>query len=196
MGLSRTAAPMRAAGWVCSLLLLVGCQSNSPGMGTRLIANAAMIDFAGLDATTEIADVDVRGGIPSEWEAMPAQSNALFTHRQWRSPSRATGVGIAHIGLPWPVSAKTVIWFAKTQYGKKAEASGGRFIDEWTDALGREWFEAENEKYHVKGYAVTSGFDAWVVYVGYRRRGLPHAEEIGLANRSLESVVPIPMADE
>jgi hypothetical protein len=189
-------APLRLAGWTFLLFSLVGCQSNAPGMGDRLVAHAALIDFAGLQPTADIPDLAVSAGIPDDWDPLPTTSNPLFTHRQWRSPSHAVGVGVAHVNLVLPISAKSLIWLAKSQYRKQAEKSGAHLVDQWTDNLGREWFEGENDKYHVRGYAVTSGFDAWIVYTGYRRFGTPHLTEVSLAIRSMESVVPTPMTKQ
>jgi hypothetical protein len=120
---------------------------------------------------------------------MPLQSNALFTHQQWRSPSTHTGVGVVLAHLPLPLSAKMVVWFAKQQYS--SEQHDGKVIDEWVDSLGRSWFEAENEKYHLRGYVVVKGFEAWVVYFGYRVHYAPDIAEISLSARSAETAVPM-----
>ena len=58
-------------------------------------------------------------------------------------------------------------------------------------SLGREWFEAQNNKYHVRDYAVVRGFNAWVVYFGSkpitaRRR------RVALAARAVEAFLPDP----
>ncbi len=181
----------RGFGFVVLLLVVSGCQSTQPDLGNRLIAHIAMIDFSGLNPSEPITDLNVRAAMPQSWQAVPAQSNALFTHRQWRSASHATGVGVAYIHLPLPMSPKAMLWLAKAKYsGKTAD---GRLTAEWTDTLGREWFEGANAKYHVRGYAVTSGFDAWVVYTGYRLRGTPDPVELSLAARSMDSVVPLPL---
>ena len=114
----------------------------------------------------------------------------LYTHEQWRSPSSLTGVGVAYVRLPLPLSSKAIAWFAKQEYGKKA--ADGRIIAEWTDELGRSWFEAENKKYHVRGYVTTRGLEAWIVYSGYRLTDPPEPAEISLATRSAETFIPIP----
>jgi len=69
-------------------------------------------------------------------------------------------------------------------------------LGQWTDALGRPWFEAQNSKYHIRGYVVTKGFEAWVIYCGYRRERPPSAPELGVAARSLETIVPTPFAED
>src|SRR5262249_6777326 len=129
---------------------------------------------------------------PGHWEALPTKKTLLYTHQQWRSPTLSTGVGVAHIQLPLPVPAEAVLWFAKNQYlASVADQKDGKLINQWTDSVGRQWFEAQNSKYHVKGYALTRGNEAWIVYSGYRMSRDPVPKEIALAERSLDSVVPM-----
>ncbi len=203
----------------------VGCQPSTAVVSRRLVAHMALIDFSGLAPARPVdGGVDVAAQVPRSWELLPVQRGGLFTHRQWRSPSHATGVGVVHVHMPLPMSAKTLVWLGKTQYnaaappGKGAADAGtdaarpaatgdaksdaksrvpggpGRLLREWSDPVGREWVEAENDRFHVRGYVITSGFDAWVVYAGYRRRGVPDTVDIDLAYRSLESVIPAPLA--
>ena len=42
-----------------------------------------------------------------------------------------------------------------------------------------------------KGYAITHGFDAWIVYSGYRVATAPSQSEIDLAEKGAESVAPL-----
>ena len=172
-------------------------------MSQRLVARMALIDFSGLGPPRPIPDLDVTAAIPRAWHLMPTQQGGMYTHVQWRSPTHATGVGVAHVRMPLPLSAKTLVWLAKTQYNSaradadpKHQVPGGPgvLLGQWTDPVGREWVELENDRYRVKGYVVTCGFDAWVVYSGYRRHGVPSPVDIDLAGRSLESVVPGPLA--
>jgi hypothetical protein len=188
-------AVLRAMGLAIAVVVFTGCQAAQPVSGTRLIAHVAMIDFSGLGSSAPLDDIKVTAALPCGWMPVPPQANALFVHEQWRSPSHSTGLGVAYIHLPLPMSARMLLWFAKSQYtSQHADATAqGALIGEWTDSLGREWFEGENAKYHVKGYAVTDGFDAWVVYSGYRLRSAPDAAEISLAERSVDSVVPLPL---
>jgi hypothetical protein len=96
------------------------------------------------------------------------------------------------VTLPIPLPAQAIVWFAKNEYLKRAkDQHDGKLIGQWTDSLGREWFEAENSKYHVRGYAMTQGSQAWIVYSGWRVTSEPQPTEITLARRSLESVVPV-----
>jgi len=175
---------------VVSLLAgAIGCQSGATVSSRQLIDHQAFIDFSGLKPDSPVPLVKSTIATPRRWDVMPRMSNALFSHQQWRSPSTHTGVGILYAHLPLPVSAKTVVWFAKQQYAKRAQ--DGKVLDEWVDGLGRSWFEAENDKYHIRGYVVVHGLDAWVVYLGYRVKFVPNLGEISLAARSVETVVPI-----
>jgi hypothetical protein len=127
----------------------------------------------------------------------------LYSHQQWRSPSASAGVGVAYIHTPIPLSTDMLVWFAKNEYAKRQASGdksgattrpadiGGRLIGEWTDSLGRHWFEAESTKYHVKGYAMTRGCEAWIVYSGWRVKSKPCEAEIALGARAADSVVPL-----
>ena len=166
----------------------LGCQQSHPLASRRLIEHVAMIDFSGLKPPEKVDNVKTTLALPRNWEAMPAKSTALYTHRQWRSPSGHTGVGVAYARTPLPLSPKLVVWLAKQQYAKLAQ--DGRVLGEWTDNLGRYWFEAENDKYHIRGYVATQDFGAWILYVGYRVKYAPDPGEISLAARSLDSALP------
>jgi hypothetical protein len=184
---------------VLSLVLTTGCQVNQADLGYRMMVHAASVNSAGLTPAVAIEDLNVRAAVPQGWEMMDAQSSALYVHQQWRSPSHNTGFGVAYIHMPLPMSAKTLVWFAKGQYSKmnaKEHKADPDMLGEWTDSLGREWFEGENQKYHVKGYVVTSGFDAWAVYTGYRLKSPPNKADISLAFRGMDSIVPLPLAKD
>jgi hypothetical protein len=176
--------------------LLGGCIPTQSVSVHRLIAHQALLDFSGLKPAQTIQDLKVTASIPQKWDSLPLQKKALYSHQQWRSPTKTTGFGVAYVHLPLPISAKTVVWFAKTQYAQQSTKDGkaeGKLIGEWTDSVGREWFEAENGKYHVKGYAVTNGFDAWIVYSGYRLKDPINPGEVATAARSLETILPTPL---
>lgn len=183
----------RAASRAACLLLLVaglaGCQAGQQVSSRQLIEHQAFIDFAGLKQDALQPAVKTTIATPRNWEQMPRQSTPLYTHEQWRAPSAHTGIGVLYAHMPLPLSAKAVIWLAKQEYSKSERQ--GRVIGEWTDSLGRYWFEAENEKYHVRGYAVVKGFDAWFVYFGYRTKYAMNVPEISLAARSAETAVPM-----
>jgi len=185
---SRVVYALMGTGILSLVTWAVGCQSGANVSSRQLIEHQAFIDFSGLQPDAPMPLVKSTVATPRRWEEMPTLSNALFSHQQWRSPSTHTGVGILYAHLPLPVSAKTVVWFAKQQYTKRAQ--DGKVLDEWVDSLGRSWFEAENNKYHIRGYVVVKGLDAWVVYFGYRTRFAPNLGEISLAARSAETAVP------
>jgi hypothetical protein len=176
---------------------VTGCQTAPPVSGERMAAHLANIDFSGLSPDFAIPALNVRAAIPHGWKAMSLDTCALYTHQQWRSPTHTTGVGIAYVHLPLPMSAKALVWLARTQYSKQTASEhkpDAQLLGQWTDPLGREWFEGENEKYHVKGYVVTNGTDAWAVYSGYRLHSPPSKKEISLAFRSMDSIVPLPLS--
>ena len=200
---------------------IVGCQPSQETMTRQLSARMTMIDFSGLAPAKPIAGLEVSAAVPRSWELLPVQKGTMFSHRQWRTPGHTVSVGVVHVRLPLPMSAQTLVWLAKAKYdpvtdkpgGKSADqkpadhgdaaaadakskvpGGKGRLLGEWTDAVGREWVEAENDRFHVRGYAVTCGFDAWLVYTGYKRKGMPDPVDLTLAARSMESVVPDPLA--
>lgn len=180
-----------ANGLIACLLALgvVGCQSGAPTVSNRiLIAHLPGVDFSGLNPMGSIERVKASCSLPSKWIPLRCQYNPLYTNQQWKSPSGYSGVGIVYAHLPFPLSAKTLLWFAKLEYSKNGE--DGKALSQWTDELGRPWFEAENDMYHVRGYAVTNGFSAWIVYFGYKTNRPPSAAELNLAARCVDTVVP------
>jgi len=185
-GLDRRASCAAAA--LLVIPLLAGCQQTTQVPRQKLIDHIAMIDFTGLKPIEAIDSVKVQAAVPRQWEQLTAQSNALYTHQQWRSPSARTGFGVAHIKLPLPLGTRMIMWLAKREYTKKA--NDGRIISEWTDDLGRPWFEAENDKYRVRGFVVVNGFHAWVIYFGHKSQLQPDPAELSLAARAATSVVP------
>jgi hypothetical protein len=186
-----------AAGWaagVAGLFLLTGCQLSPSVSTVRLLQHQAMIDPSGLKETEVSESVKVHVAAPQKWDALEPKKSSLYTDMQWRSPSKMTGVGVAYIRMPFPFPARMITWLAQKEYSKKAD--DGRIVGEWEDALGRPWFEAENNRYHVRGYVVTKGFEAWIIYCGYKREQPPSAAELGVAARSLETIVPTPFAQD
>ena len=179
-------------GGVACLSSLTGCQMAQTVPTARLIQHQAMIDPTGLNETEVIEAVKVHIAAPQRWEQLAPKKHALYTDMQWRSPSKMTGVGVAHIRLPLPIPARAVVWLAKKEYAKKAD--DGKILGTWDDSLGRPWFEAENSRYHIRGYVVSKGFEAWVIYCGYKTEQPPSAAELGVAARALETIVPTPYA--
>lgn len=181
---------------VVGLLLAMGCQQGQQQavIARRLVQHQAMLDFSGLRPASDVIHVHAKAAVPEKWQTLPVQKTAIYAHQQWRSPTKQTGIGVAYIRMPLPLSAKAIVWFAKGEYAKKNKnGNDGRLIGEWTDSVGRHWFEAENAKYHVRGYAVTKGFEAWIVYSGYRSAFTPDPAELSLATRAAASFVPAPL---
>jgi hypothetical protein len=81
----------------------------------------------------------------------------------------------------------------KVDFLYRKQHGGGRILNEWTDEFGRPWFEAESDLYYVRGYAITRGFDGWIIYCGYRVTRPPNPSEINLAARCLETILPLPL---
>jgi hypothetical protein len=184
----RISLPVRALGLLALVALATGCQTGAHQVSNRkLIEHQALIDFSGLNSVQPVEDVQVTCSVPRGWITAPPQRMALYSHQQWKSPSGYTGVGVVYAHIPFPLSAKALLWFAKNEYTKKSD--NGKALGEWEDELGRPWFEAENNKYHVRGYAVAEGFNAWIVYFGYKTNRPPNPAELSLAARCLESVV-------
>jgi hypothetical protein len=172
-----------------SVILLTGCQFAAPPAVRRPTVQPVADDVL---PVTKQESLKVQWALPANWKPLPNQPKSpLYTHVQYRSPTLSTGFGVAYIHLPLPLSAKAIVWFAKSQYTQ--QSSEGHLLGEWTDKLGRYWFEAENVKYHVKGYAVTNGFDAWVIYSGYKMTRARHLDEIALATKCSDAIIPLPL---
>jgi hypothetical protein len=183
--------PLRLFQFVAAgaFLALAGCQIQTVST-VELEIHQAYVNRSGLANVHAEPLLHVTCAPPQEWDALPMTSNMLYTHQQWRSPDRHVGMGVAYMHTPIPFSPQTLIWFAKRQYTRGDDRSG-RLIAEWTDSLGRCWFEAENSIYHVRGYAMTHDCDAWMVYSGYRVKAAPPAGEILLAQRGADSIAPL-----
>lgn len=177
------------------LLASTGCQLGQNAFSERLIQHQAMIDVSGLNDPQLIESVKVNASAPKTWKALDLKRTAMYTDYQWRSPTKMTGLGVAYVRLPLPLPASMIVWLAKNEYAKRGQ--NGELIGEWTDSLGRPWFEAQNDKYHVQGYVITKGFEAWIIYCGYKRTDQPpSAAELGVAARALETIVPTPIAPD
>ena len=176
---------------VAGLLLttLVGCQSGPTVQTQRLIQHQAMIDFSGLKAPALLDAVRVQASLPASWNMQSLEQKPLYTHQQWKSPSLHTGVGVIYVRLPLPLGTPMLIWAARQQFTQ--QQGQGHEMAEWTDELGRRWFEAETPKYHARGYAMVNGLDAWIVYFGYKVNVPPDPAEISEGIRSLETFIPV-----
>ena len=182
--------------WPCLGLLAIlaiagtGCQSAQPVSVQRLISHQAMVDFSGLKAAEHVDSVKVQAAPPASWSPQALKRGPMYTDMQWRSPSGSMAVGVAHVKMPLPLSARALLWFAKGQYAKQSD--DGRVVGQWVDDLGRSWFEAENNKYRVRGFILTKGFDAWIVYNGFKTTMPTDIAEMSLGARAMETVVPSP----
>jgi hypothetical protein len=187
---------LRSAGLFFVLAaFMTGCSFRQTVPTARLIQHQALVDVSGLKESETLETVKVHVSSPHKWEDARVRQGSLFNDAMWRSPSKLTAVGVAYVRLPIPLPAKALVWLAKKEYSKRT-ADEGQVLAEWTDELGRPWFEARNLKYHVRGYAVTRGFEAWIIYTGYKREQPPSAAELGIAARAMETIVPTPLAAE
>ena len=186
----------RSAGLIPLVLLtfVTGCSFRQTVPAARLIQHQALVDVSGLKDTQTLEPVKVHVAAPQKWEDPRIREGSLFNDAMWRSPTKTTAVGVAYVRLPIPLPAKALVWLAKKEYTKRT-ADEGEVLAEWTDDLGRPWFEAQNAKYHMRGYAVTRGFEAWIIYTGYKREQPPSAAELGIAARAMETIVPTPFGD-
>ncbi len=174
-----------------SLALCAGCQYQAVSIA-ELEIHQSYLNKSGLASLREDSILRITCAPPAQWDELPPNHNVVYSHQQWRSPDRQVGMGVAYMRTPIAVSPQTIIWFAKCQY-TRTDPAEGRLIGLWTDSLGRCWFEAENDEYHVRGYAMTRGRDAWMVYSGYRRAGKAPRAEIALAAKGADSVAPLPI---
>jgi len=170
------------------LALAGGCASSHSVSTQRLLEHQAQLDFTGLKVAQDSQLIHVTSSPPQHWRSLPIQETAVYVHQQWKSPSGATGAGVVYIHLPLPMSAKMLLWLARMEYSK--DVKDGKVQKEWTDELNRPWFEGENGKYHIRGYAIVDGFSAWIVYSGYKVARPVNPEELSIANKYVESVVP------
>lgn len=174
------------------LVFLTGCQMQAIS-ARQLTRHQRTIDHNGMLPVAPDEAVHVTWAVPEKWQPLPTSRTFLYTHQQYRAPSCNAGVGVAYVHTPIPLSADMLIWVAKNEYTKRESGSkqGGKLVGEWSDSLGRHWFEAANARYHVKGYAMTHGTDAWIVYSGYRVNSKVTQKEIERAQTAADSVVPM-----
>jgi hypothetical protein len=169
-----------------------GCVVAPPVSTRQILRQQQLLDFTGLLPAQTLEDLNVKWSAPRGWEALPPRTGMMFTHQQYRSPSGVTGVGVAYVRLPFPISSNMIAWVAQREYLKKhKEQNEARLLGRWTDRAGREWFEGVNDKYHGTGYVMTRGNEAWIVYSGWRVMFPPNAEEISVSKRSLQTIVPV-----
>jgi len=194
---ARVVGTLRALVCICILGALGaagGCQVAPMASGAKIAEYRQQVDASGLVAPISVEPLKASIAPPVRWVALKMQKTLLYTHQQWRSPTCKSAVGITYIRLPFPMSTKTLAWFAGNEARK--QTVDGKLIRQRTDSLGREWFEAETPKYHVTGYAMTRGQDAWINYCGYHVSEAKSEAEIELARRALETIIPLAVAQQ
>jgi hypothetical protein len=194
MGMS---SRMRVGGvsfFLLGLLLWAGSGcSFTPAISTgQILRQQGLLDFTGLLPQQQIENLKVWWAVPRDWEPLPPKRGPMFIHQQYRSPTGVTGVGVAYVRLPLPVPTGVVAWLAQREYLRRYnDNKEGQVLARWTDDAGREWFEAENNRYHGVGYIMCKGQEAWIVYSGYRVTRPANAEEIAVSRRSARTIIPI-----
>jgi hypothetical protein len=179
-------------GLAAMLTVVGGCATVDSVSTRRLIEHRAMVDLSGLGPLTRYDDVQAQAAVPRTWQPSRVKNAPLYTDMHWRSPSGRTGVGIVYIRTPLPLRPGLLIWLAQREYARRAD--DGRMLARWSDSAGREWFEAQNSRYHIRGCAMVSGTNAWIIYSGRKSGEAPDAAELGLAWRCLQTVIPQPLA--
>lgn len=178
----------------CGLILMLfasGCAVAPPVSTHQILRQQALLDFTGLLPQQSIDTLKVTWAVPRDWEPMPTRRGPMFVHQQFRSPSGTAGVGVVFIRMPIPLPTSAIAWMARREYVKRyADQNDGAVLANWTDTAGREWFEAENNRYHGTGYVMVRGAEAWIVYSGYQSARAINAEEISISRRSAQTIVP------
>lgn len=169
--------------------LVLGCQVSGVPSKAVMVEHREKVDDTGLAAPSAVEALKACASLPMGWQALRLQKAALYTHQQWRAPSRRTAVGVTYVRMPLPLSTKSLVWIAMGEVNKRVQ--DGKILRRWTDTLGREWFEAENAKYHMTGYVMTRGFDAWINYCGHRTTEAADEAEVALATRALDTILPL-----
>jgi hypothetical protein len=180
-----------AGAMFAAVLFAGGCGATAPVSTHQILRQQALLDFTGLLPNHDNEILKVSWAVPRDWDALALKRGPMFVHQQYRSPSGVAGVGVAYVRLPFPLPTGVVAWLAQREYLRRyADNREGRVIESWTDDAGREWFEAENNKYHGTGYIMCRGHEAWIVYSGYRVNQTPNAEEISVSRRSARTIIP------
>ena len=169
-------------------MLAGGCQMGSVPQ-ERLVEQRLRIDDTGLSEAMTVEEVKAVASLPLGWVELKTQKTLLYTHQQWRSPTKRTAVGVTYVRLPLPLGRSVVEWMVMGEITKRAKC--GKLIRDWQDDVGRHWFEVEDQDFHLVGYLMVRGFDVWLNYRGYRLREPKDQEEIQLADRALGTVLPM-----
>jgi hypothetical protein len=170
-------------------LLLTACAQSNVST-SQLLKHQMQSNLAALNPTVTIDELRASVAAPRNWTEAPINRGLLYVHQQWRSPDHQTGFGVAYIHLPFPISPQILLFLAGSQYSKSRYNNGGHMDDQWTDSLGRLWFEATDAKYAVRGYAMTRGGEAWIVYSGHVITPTVKDSDVTMANLAADTVVP------
>lgn len=180
------------AGFGLAVAALGGCQVR--GVSTaELTANQEQLTSQEPAPLLTERDLHITCAPPAHYQRLRTNRTLLYTHQQWRALSRNAGFGVVYIHTPVAVSPEVLLWFAKSQYAQKEkpDQGRGRLLRQWIDRLNRHWFECENGRYHVRGYAMCQGLDNWIIYSGWRVRTPATPKELQTIQAAVESVAPV-----
>src|SRR5215212_8526281 len=96
---------------LAGVLLMVGagCQTAQPVSVRSLMTHQAMIDFSGLKSVDHFDVVKAEAAPPQRWTQLAVKRGPMYTDMQWKSPSTTCAVGVAHVKMPLPLSARTLL---------------------------------------------------------------------------------------
>jgi hypothetical protein len=102
--------PIRSA-LFAAIAILAGCTVQNVSV-YKLEIHQSEVNRTGLTAVRTDDLLEVTMASPQLWDLMPTTSNMIYSHRQWRSPDKHVGMGVAHLHMPVVCSPQTLIWFA------------------------------------------------------------------------------------
>src|SRR4051812_25583392 len=110
MGLGSRLVKRAQTSAITGLTLLIAGLSTGCQLGQPPNAKRVAVDRIDLLPVCTDDSLRVSWSLPYDWKTLPNQKhNPLYTHVQYRSPSLSTGLGVAYIHMPIPLSAKAVV---------------------------------------------------------------------------------------
>jgi hypothetical protein len=170
------------AGVLAVLCLATGCSH-------WVAATQPAGDVRGLSEPSANEDVRALVAVPAGWQARPLKVGDRSWHQTWVSPSEATAFGVIFVKLPLPVGPElSLLGFLSEMRKEQGEARLlAKQFDESIDGLR---FVAEGPDFTIHGNLITRGFSCWVAYAGTITGTVPVADELALAEKAREAVVP------
>lgn len=167
-------------------VLVASCRMSGNVSEAALVLHNSQASGAGLSGAVGVEPLKVSMSPPAGWRPAQLHQANRYAYQQWWSQSGRTAVGVTYVRMPLPMNSKMVVTLAACE--------GGRVIREWTDAIGRQWFEGERNGHRMVGYVLIRGFDAWINYSAWSLAESQVPAELELANRSIETIIPLSIA--